>query len=423
MRVLSLLYSNPAPLLTIAEASLQWTPQIAISHEAVFLEIGKCRKLYREPALLSRLRALNQQLGFKPKVAIANDLPTALAMARFQVPRRELLPVEALSDYFSPWAPTDTLHLMISLLKKVGVDRLVDFLKLPAASLSSRFGKEGVLVIQKINQAARLPWPLYVLPEIIVEKMALDPFETTAPVTQLEPLIFVTKRLIDRAMARLKRRGGKASVIELIIEQEPYSTIQEPKRRWPIHLSIPQGETSGLLPIIKDRLEADLKKEPLAAPITAVSFQVLESTPANEAERDFFNKQEEEEGWCSLVARLSEKLGRERVFIASPVERYLPEKSWRKSLKPSGKASPPLPPRPLRLLKSPKEVAIRGKMIFSGKKHWEVAAVEGPERISGEWWVESFERDYFKVRSHSGEVLWIFKNVDLGKYYLHGIFD
>ncbi len=82
--------------------------------------------------------------------------------------------------------------------------------------------------------------------------------------------------------------------------------------------------------MIKDRLESDLVKEPLIAPVTAVSFQVLESTPANGAERDFFNKkEEEEEAWNSFVSRLAEKLGRDLVFIASSVERYLPEKSWR----------------------------------------------------------------------------------------------
>ncbi len=174
MRVLSLLYSNPAPLLTIADASLQWTPQIAVSHEAVFLEIGKCRKLYREPILLSRLRSLNKRLGIKPKVAVANDLPTSLAMARFQVPQRELLPVEALSDYFSPWEPTDALNLMITLLKKLGVYRLADFLKLPAKTLSSRFGSEGVLALQKINEAAQIHWPVFRPPELVIEKMEFD---------------------------------------------------------------------------------------------------------------------------------------------------------------------------------------------------------------------------------------------------------
>ena len=76
MRIVSLLYSNPTILQTIAEASLQWTPQVAISHEAVFLEIGKCRKLYREQSFLVQLRALNKRLGLKPKVGVANDVPT-----------------------------------------------------------------------------------------------------------------------------------------------------------------------------------------------------------------------------------------------------------------------------------------------------------------------------------------------------------
>ncbi|MFI5304088.1 MAG: hypothetical protein ACHQYP_04760 [Nitrospiria bacterium] len=421
MRIFCLLYSTPAVLQTIAEASLQWTPQVAISHEAVFLEVGKCRKIYREQTLLGQLRSLNKRLGLKPKVGVANEVATALAMARFQVSQKQNLPIEAVIDYFSPWGATDALNSMIGLLKRLGIAKLEDFLSLPAKTLSSRFGKEAIWAVRKVKEADQILWPTFVPEEVLIEKLE---FETGGPSTHLESLLFSAKTIIDRAMIRLKGRGKKASVIQFVIEQEPYSTVKEPERSYRINLSMPQGRVSGILPIIKDRLESELVRCPLTAPIISIAFQILESVPAQEAERDFFNRKEEEkEAWGLLVSRLSEKLGKEKVFIASPVERHLPEKSWTKTFTQSLEAFLPIPARPLRLLKSPKVITISGKNIHAGRKRWEIEEIEGPERLSGEWWFESFDRDYFKVTSRSGEILWIYKTLGTKQYYLHGIFD
>jgi protein ImuB len=420
MRVVSLLYSNPAPLSPIAEACQQWTPQIAVSHEAVFLEIGKCHRLYREESLLRRLQVLNRHLGFKPKVGVANDPPTALALARFQVAQREALPIEAVLDYFSPWKTTDVLDSMIASLKTLGLLKLEDFLSLPLKTLSSRFGKEAVEAIRRIQEAEQTLWPPFIREEIIVEKIEMEPEER---LTDLEPLLFLTKKMIDRAMIRLKGRDQKASLIQFTLEQEAYSTLKNRVRSYSIPLSIPQGRATGLLPILKDRLESEWVKNPLGAPLISIACQILEAVPAVDAERDFFHqKEEEEEAWGSLISRLSEKLGKEKVFIASGVERYLPEKNWIKRQTSHLKQTLPLPSRPLRLFKSPQTILFSGKTFYAGQKRWEIEAIEGPERLSGEWWLEPFERDYFKVTSRSGEVLWIYKTPG-SQYYLHGIFD
>jgi hypothetical protein len=421
MRVVALLYSDPAVLVPVAEASLQWTPGVAVSHEAVFLEIGKCRRLYREETLLLRLRVLNNRLGFKPKTGVANDPSTALALARFQLPRRELLPVEAMIDYFSPWKPTDALNGLVSSLRKLGILKLKEFLSLPAKTLSERFGKDALEALRKIREADRILWPAFARKETIAEKMEITPGDE--PVS-LEPLLFLIKGLVDRTMIRLKGRGEKASVVQLTLEQEPFSTLREPLRNYPVHLSVPQGRTAGLLPILKDRLESEWVKNPLVAPLTSIAFEISEGVPAREGERDFFQrKEEDEEARGSLVSRLAEKLGKEKVFVASPVQRYLPEKSWKKEGTRRPEKEPPVPLRPLRLFKAPEAFMLNGAKIQNGRKGWTIEKIEGPERLSGEWWFEPFERDYFKVTASSGEILWIFRKPGSVYCYLHGIFD
>jgi protein ImuB len=41
----------------------------------------------------------------------------------------------------------------------------------------------------------------------------------------------------------------------------------------------------------------------------------------------------------------------------------------------------------------------------------EVAAIEGPERISPEWWrrEESLTRDYFRAEDRSGRRFWLYR--------------
>jgi hypothetical protein len=54
--------------------------------------------------------------------------------------------------------------------------------------------------------------------------------------------------------------------------------------------------------------------------------------------------------------------------------------------------------------------------------------IDGPERLSGEWWnssYEGFNRDYYRMKTVQGEQLWVFINRKAKEptYYLHGYFD
>jgi protein ImuB len=54
-----------------------------------------------------------------------------------------------------------------------------------------------------------------------------------------------------------------------------------------------------------------------------------------------------------------------------------------------------------------------------------VVEANGPERISGEWWMDGarqgFARDYYQITAEGGERLWIFRSGE--DFYLHGYFD
>jgi protein ImuB len=430
-------------ILRIAEACLRWTPQIAVSNEAIFLETGRCRGIYQEGALALRLRALSKRFNCQFEVAFADDAPRALALSRLIRPEHRLaggaervaLPIEALMDYANPFgADPETLRLvreMCVTLRKLGVETIPEFLALAARSLPSRFGKLGLLLHQRIREAAAIPWPRFMPPERIIEKAQ---FELGQPFHDLEPLIFVLKPVIDRAMARLRGRGERALSLRIRLQLERYSELsrEEASRSWKFDLALPQGSSVGLIPILRERLGFDLSQKPLPSPVTDLEFEILDTAPGAGAQRDFFDAREEEvEAWNSLIARLAEKLGEGQVFLAEPVERYLPEKGWIKRselfLEKAATSVPEdaLPERPLRLLKSPLPLFKNGNALSlsDSAREWRVMQAEGPEILSGEWWFRQFQRSYFRLATESGEHLWVFQTPTSDTLYLHGYFD
>jgi protein ImuB len=442
-------------LLDWAEACFRFTPQIAVSREAIFLEVGKCHHLYREAGLGLRLQALGARFAVTSyRWAVAPDVPTALAFARFGFSGtgdtekdsvlRAKLPVLALRDFSDPFGGEvkdrgGEISRLIETLEKLGISNLGEFLRLPSRGLPSRFGQLGIHLQQQINLASYLPWPSFAPRERVSERGV---FEAEEFFRELEPLFEVLRPLVDRAMSRLRGRGLRASKVRLAVELENYSSLssQDKKREWSWALALPQGTSTALLPILRERLSGDLARNPFGAPVKGLEFEILESVPGRSTQRDLLGGrdgkcEEERESWNSLFACLVEKLGVGRVFQARMVARYLPEKAWEKAQLEVGDPSdllnawlPQCPERPLRVLKNPAPLEHEGEWLMAGgERAWRVASVEGPEILSGEWWFQEPQRSYFRVRAEnrlgSIEDLWLYRVPGAGTFFLHGVFD
>ena len=93
--------------------------------------------------------------------------------------------------------------------------------------------------------------------------------------------------------------------------------------------------------------------------------------------------------------------------------------------------------RPLRLAVPPERLGSilvckrgRPKNFEWRRNNIQIRRVNGPERISPEWWyMENYHltRDYFRVEDTQGRRYWLFKefikkNHELSHWYLHGFF-
>jgi protein ImuB len=55
--------------------------------------------------------------------------------------------------------------------------------------------------------------------------------------------------------------------------------------------------------------------------------------------------------------------------------------------------------------------------------HSALDIVRGPERIDNHWWEQTATaRDYYIARAGDGRLCWIFREIDSGRWFAHGLF-
>lgn len=411
MLVLAILPRLRECLPALAEACLAFSPQVALGEEAVFAEIGASHRVISPDEVLDRLARLLKESGIQAKVATAGDLPSALAFARYGTGRREGLPVEALADYFSPFRPA--VFSPAPLFRKLGVETLEDFLRVPRAEIPSRFGREGWEAYERYLRAEEIAWPRFVPEEKVCERAD---FDFASRIESLEPLLFLLRHILHRIFLRLNARREKIVDFDIFLHLNRFSSDRA--RVSEVRLPLPQSDQKALLQLLQERLGKELQLRPLEEALEGVSVRVLATAPAHDNQRNFFSKVEEErEALSSLMARLKERAS---VFSAAPAPRLLPEASWKRTVLPEKGELVECPPRPLRLLPSPLPLRRQGEILSSAGRRWAILGFHGPERLKGEWWLGGFEREYYRVDTET-ESLWVFRAS--GRLFLHGVFD
>lgn len=416
MKVVCFYFEKKVDLKNIAEIFFRYTPQIAVSENALFLEIEQCSRMYSEAEFLNLAEAIFLKLEIAVKVGVAPSVPLALASASLGTKRLERIPLSFLRHFLFPFHGDEKqgalLTKIIWYFEKLGLRTVKELSTIPPRELSSRFGAMGLLLHQRVNDSSLLLWPKFIPEEKVREKRD---FDAEVQIDSVEPLVFVIKGLLDRIYLRLLARDKTLKTFEVRLQPEYVITID---------LSFTNISIKTLLQLFRDKVSASLQRNPLPGEITGVEILVLEMAPYQRTQRDFFNpkKEENEESYLELVNRLSLKLGEKKVFKASLNESYLPEKNWgREKSGNSFLPSDPLPSRPLRLLPEPVRLpCLAGKVYFDGKAI-ELKNISRPEVVFSDWWNRNEERVYFKARSHLGSDLWIYKNRET--YFLHGLFD
>jgi hypothetical protein len=428
MRVACILFSHEVELAAFAQACIRFSPQIALRNpNIIFIEIGKCRSLYSELSFTARIQVLLRRFNSQAQIEIADDIPTSLAFAIYKVKNVDDLPLIAISEFVDPFFSDiegrKSIGKMIDALMRLGIHRISQFKTLSAHEFPSRFGKLGLFCRQQVERSRQVHWPYWSPPEIVFERYELLSSEFCS---DLDPLLFMTKTVLDRVFSRLRGMFLGADQIKFTLELEKYSPFECTEREWTFELITPQSSTSSFLPILRERLNWDLSRNPIKSPVIAITVEVPATSMKQDAQRNLFHSRDDfRELMSSFFGQLEEFLGKGQVFWSTVTEERFPEKSWKKKKLPEPQTlhlAQRYPQRPTRLLTPPMPVTvIHNRMIIKGRsfkiKNW-----SSVERLSPDWLNEVPSRNYYRVEVDEGPLLWLFSDSS-HHYFLHGYYE
>ena len=425
-------------LSSLAEGFLRFSPAFMLSApDGLWLDASAASLFGGEVGLVEKVEARARAARYRARVALASELFTARAVARFGAGARGCvvpggsehalagLPLQALED-----APE-----VVASLRAFGLSTLGELGALLPTQVISRLGAQG-LRAQRLargrDEARLLP---AVLPEVVEEVRTLE-----SPTESLEPLLFALKASLDRLSARLGGRQRAAVRLTLTLVLEPTGPTPVP-----LALARPTTDPKLLLDLARHRLESVRLDAPVATLVVTVDEScedrgqqgVLGDAPAGDAALE------------TVLARLATALG--PGALGSPVlaDDHRPEAAhapgpFRPPRREPGmfaetrRAPPPTPPppdwqleRPLRLLPGEGEPidveldalgALRSARVLGRRRA--VLAITGPERLGGQWWTETpFQRDYYRVHLEGLGAAWVYRRAGESGFYLHGLFD
>ncbi len=335
--------------------------------------------------------------------------------------------------------------------RALGLSTLGELAGLSPGALVSRFGTIGRLASRLARGEDESLLVADPLPATLEETVQLD-----WPAEQLEPVLFALKRAVDRISGRLQGRQQAAVRLRITLMLDAAEAV-----RVRLLLSRPMSERRLLLELLRHRL-TDLTVE---HPIVAITLKVEEHCPAPAHQRTFGEREDGGAALDVVLSRLQSTLGEEALFTAQPQPRHRPEASWSKARfsppeagpaasfemdfkkskaakpaaswprrKSKGEVAPTLDDetmgtRPSRLFQAPcfinSQMDAAGALVamdVAGRRR-RVEAIQGPERVTGEWWSRGYARDYYRVQLEGVGSVWVFRDGRDGLFYAQGVFD
>jgi protein ImuB len=469
-----------AALQELAEWCVQFSPVVGIEEaeapESLFLDSAGCDHLFGgESAMAERVVEACTERGLVARVAIADTAGAAWAAAHYSAQAATVLPPGYQELALQP-LPIEALRLpsaAVSKLRALDIRTIAQLQALPRESLPSRFGLE---ILRRLDQA------LGGRPEPVRPIAPLPPVEAGQsflyPTTDRWILEVTIRTLLEELLATTgqKNQGVQELLCRLVGERREETALT-------IRLLQPTLSAARLLELIRLRLDATrlsgdvgavyLKAEVI--PVEVDHYSLFEGV-------DLLDRHGE---LLRLIERLSSRLGPRAVTrpewslnpqpeLAIAYTSALGEKSDTKVRSPSTKRSsrrekspvpqpahgkeafqsaarnpirglyqPPNPPpastvsaalvapfRPARLVRQPVAIDVTSlipdgppiRFFWNGGNH-RVERCWGPERIETGWWLgRHTRRDYYRVETNAGLRFWLVRQIEDGRWFLHGVF-
>lgn len=460
-------------LTDIAEKFRQFAPLIAVDTTAVpdclLLDVTGCGALFGgEVPLAEQLLKTTAEANLEARLAISESVATAWA---FTHPAGHLLHEQPIPEHRRRKVPAGSadwdLPLIvippgqaetwlanlpitsgrlplddIQLLRRLGIATIKQLFHLPQDDLPSRISDEGRL---KLRQLKGLDDELL---DAVPEANPVQAIWTSEfGVKGKEHVKLVFQVLVEDVVRQLLIRniGAIKATCDLKTEAGEILTVEA-------HVVRPMQTEKDLLEILNLKLETIRLRDTVMT-----AKMVLATAPLMvRRQKDLFHSEQQiqpEEELTTMINRLSSRLSPNAVMTAQATSSPVPEQSIQ--LNPivnssdrirTGRTSASIPERlvdpesagpieqqtmsmPIRLLPFAVPIAsktdnpLKNGFSWDGSRYHVQSAV-GPDRIQSRWWDEdAVHRDYYRITTTTGPILWIFQNLLDRSWYIHGVFD
>ena len=412
----------------LATWALQFTPRVAVSGEAVLLEVEASVRLFGGKRAL-RDRVVRE--GADQGVAAVSWATTSLgahALARAGIENGFKRPLDELLDGL-PMGVLTAVGPHHATLARLGCQTLGDIRRLPRGGIGRRFDKD---LLGAMDRA-------YGLQPEVHEWVALpDTFEVRLELmsrVELAPaLLFGARRLLLQLCGWLAARHAGTTAFTL---RWAHDTMRSKDAGEGGAITIRTATPTRNLEHLCRLLAENLAKVELLAPVGDLLLVADEVVALDEKSASLLpDESQTRESLQLVLERIAARLGPERVLRPVLTEDHRLE--WMQMWQPAPQPLPRKPaepvdmPQPTWVLPQPLKLATRGpRPMYQGV----LLLLTGPHRVEGGWWhrlgegneaiTAQVQRDYWVALSEHAGVLWIFNERLAGDetaWYLHGVF-
>ena len=409
----------------LADVGYAFSPRVEAEAGRIFLEVGDLGRMYpSERAVAQGLAAQAARVGLAVRAAIASG--KAVARVASEATDLALVPAGGERAFLAPLPVRHALgapglgehaEVLAASLARWGIHSLGALARLPLGEVGLRLGEAGARLHKIATGTLDEPFAARLPADALEEGTELE-----YALYELEPLAFILRGLIDRALERLGGRGLGCAGLTLRLKLDPHGyEVRE------VPLGAPTREAATLLQLV--RLE--LGRHPPSGPVTGIALLMLPAR-LRAVQLDFLRPAgPAPERLAATLARLAALVGLENVGVPTPVDSYREEAVAVMPWKASDATPPPAtaPTLAFRRFRPPKVVemlmgrdgptALRGPDTTA-----RILVAAGPYRASGEWWSgDGFHRDYWDVQASDGAVYRVHQDRTDGRWYLDGYYD
>ena len=410
----------------LADVGYAFAPRIerADAGDGIFFETEDLARLYPagEPAIAQAVQAAAARVGLGVRVAIAGSK----GVARLATRARELAVVPSAAGPARAALASIPVELLVedgvaAAFRRWGLRTAGDVAALPVDAVGLRLGPAGMRACRLARGLDDEPFVPRLPEDALEEAIELD-----YPVAELEPLSFLLRGLVDRALARLRGRSLACAGLTLRLALDPRGVDVRT-----VPIAAPTGDAATLLQLAR----LDLARRPPASPIVGVRLLALPAR-VRATQLDILRPAgPAPDRLAATIARLAALVGPDNVGAPAVEESWREEAIGVTAFEAVGPANGGVDPGEARLTirrrRPPEEIEMllnrQGPAAFRGRETTaRVLVAAGPYRLSGEWWREaenSFQREYWDVHASDGAVYRVHQDQRDGRWYLDGYYD